>query len=258
MLALFPAISLCISFYGFWFDVATIEPQLEVLRRLLPEESYDLIAQRVHELVEHPRAPPGFGAMIGLAIALWSASSGVRALLGALNLAQGQAEQRGFFAFYATALFITLGVILAFTIGIGMLVALPTLLPLTGMPMRDALVLRAVSFVLLMVSVVLAISTLYRYGPARPPPSWRLFSTGALTATALWAVASFAFSFYVSHFAAYDRNYGALGAAIALLTWLYVTVYLVLLGAELDAAIARPRTKPDTGPIKAPRTGKVR
>jgi len=114
------------------------------------------------------------------------------------------------------------------------------------------------TFLLLLLSVVLAISTLYRYGPARPPHNWRVFSTGAVTATALWAVASFAFSFYVSHFAAYDRNYGALGAAIALLTWLYVTVYLVLLGAELDAAMDRRRTKPDTGSITARRTDKVR
>lgn len=241
MLALFPAISLCITFYGFWFDRTTIEPQLDVLRRLLPEDSYELIAQRVHELVANSPTAPGLGALIGGGIALWSASSGVRALLGALNLAHGQAEQRGVLAFYGTALLITLGAILAFTIGIGLLVALPTLLTLVGLPMRDAVLLRAASFLLLLASVVLAIGTLYRYGPARPPPDWRLFSTGALTATTLWAVVSFAFSFYVSHFAAYDTNYGALGAAIALLTWLYLTVYLVLLGAELDAAIARLR-----------------
>ena len=249
MLALFPAISLCITFYGFWFDVTTIEPQLDVLRRLLPEDSYELIAQRVHELVANSPTTPGVGSLIGFAIALWSASYGASALLGALNLAQGQAEHRGVLAFYSTAVLITLGAILALTIGIGMLVGLPTYLTLLGLPMRDAVLVRAASFLLLLASVVLAIGTLYRYGPARPPPDWRLFSTGAVTATALWAVASFAFSFYVNNFAAYDANYGALGAAIALLTWLYVTVYLILLGAELDAALSRMGVSSRTDPL---------
>ena len=110
---------------------------------------------------------------------------------------------------------------------------------LLGLPTRDALLLRAASFAVLLVSVQLAIATLYRFGPARPPRHWRLFSTGAVTATLLWAVASFCFSLYVSYFASYDTTYGALGAAVALLTWLYVSVYLILLGAELDAALAK-------------------
>ena len=241
MLALFPAISLCITFYGLWFDLRTIEPQLALLNRLLPEESYALIASRVQELVASPARSPRLGTWIGGMIGLWSASSGIRGLLGALNLAHGQAEHRGVLAFYTTALLITLGAILAVTIGLGLLVALPTLLNLFGLPTRDAILLRAGSFAVLLVSVQLAIATLYRFGPARPPRHWRLFSTGAMTATLLWAVASFAFSLYVSHFANYDATYGALGAAVALLTWLYVSVYLILLGAELDAALAEAK-----------------
>ncbi len=238
MLALFPALSLCITFYGLWFDLRSIEPQLAVLHRILPEDSYALIAARVQELVASPPAGLGLGSWVGGLIALWSASSGVRGLLGALNLAHGQAEHRGVLAFYATALLITLGAILAVTIGLAMLVALPALLHLLGLPVREALLFRAASFALLLGSVLLAIATLYRFGPARPPRHWRLFSTGAVTATLLWAMASSAFSFYVTHFATYDAMYGALGAAVALLTWLYVSVYLILLGAELDASLA--------------------
>lgn len=154
-------------------------------------------------------------------------------------------------AFYGTALLITLGAILAFTIGIGMLVALPRSLTLIGLPLRDAVPLHAASFLLLLASVVLAIGTLHRYGPARPPADWRLLSTGALTNTSLWAAASFAFSFHVSHFVAYDTQDGALGAAIVLLTWLYLTVYLILLGAELDAAVARLHPRPDPDSLTA-------
>lgn len=241
MLALFPAISLCIAFYGVWFDLDTVEPQLAVLQRLLPEDSYELIAQRVHQLVSGPREGLGWGVVLTTFIALWSASSGVRSLLGALNLAHGQHEQRHWLAFYATAISITLGAILAVTVGLAFLVALPTILTILKFPFRDALLLRAASMGVLVCVVFLAITTLYRFGPARRPKHYRVFSLGALTATLLWLVASAVFSLYVSHFATYDATYGPLGAAIALLTWLYVSVYLILLGAELNAAIARIR-----------------
>ncbi len=241
MLALFPALSLCVSFYGIWFDPSTVEPQLEVLHRLLPEMSYQLIASRVRELVLMPRETLGIGAAIGAAIALWSASSGIRGLLGALNMAQGEAEERGALRFYATALLLTLGGILAVTIGLTVLVALPAVLALIEFVPRQALILRGASLLVLLFAVLFAIGMLYRFGPARPPPYWRMFSAGAALATLLWVVASTLFSLYVSNFASYDATYGALGAAVALLTWLYVTVYLILLGAELDAALARRR-----------------
>lgn len=241
MLALFPAISLCIAFYGVWFDLDTVEPQLAVLQRLLPEDSFELIAGRVHQLVSGPPQGPGWGVVLTSVIALWSASSGVRSLLGALNLAHGQHEQRHWLAFYATAIIITLGAILAVTLGLAFLVALPTILTILKFPFRDALLLRAASMGVLVCVVFLAIATLYRFGPARRPKHYRVFSLGALTATVLWLVASAVFSLYVSHFATYDATYGPLGAAIALLTWLYVSVYLILLGAELNAAVARIR-----------------
>jgi len=238
MLALFPALSLCISIYGIWFDPFTVEPQLQVLHRLLPEDSYQLIAERVRQLVATPREALGLGVLIGAAIALWSASAGIRALLGALNLAQGEPEGRGVVAFYITSLLLTFGAIMAVIIGLGFLVALPTILTAIGFPPREALLLRGASMVLLLVSVQFGIALLYRFGPARPPPHWRLLSPGAVLATLLWAIASAAFSLYVSNFDSYDAAYGALGAAVALLTWLYVSVYLILLGAELDAALA--------------------
>lgn len=251
MLALFPALTLLISFYGIWFDPLAIEPQLEVVARLLPAESFALIAARVRELAVTPRQRLGAGAAVSAAIALWSAASAIRALLGALNLAHRTKEQRGLLAFHATALVLTLGAIGAVAIGLGFLVALPTLLAAIGFPQRDALLLRAASLLLLLLAVLLAVAVLYRFGPARPPPHWRVLSPGAVLATLLWVVASAAFSLYVSNVAPYDRTYGALGAVIALLTWFYVSVYLILLGAELDAALAR------AAGITAPRTDKA-
>ena len=241
MLALFPALSLCVSLYGLFFDVATVEPQLELLRGVLPEDSYALIAARVHELVGASRPHLERGAIVSAAIAFWSASAGIRAMLGALNMAHGKAEQRGALAFYATALLLTLAAVLAVIVGIGFLVLLPSILLLVGFSPSQALVLRAAGLLLLLGAVLVGIGTLYRFGPARPPAGWRLASPGSVAATLLWAVASALFSLYVSNFAGYDATYGTLGAAVALLMWFYVSVYVILLGAELDAEIRRAR-----------------
>lgn len=241
MLALFPAISLLISLYGLFFDPATVEPQLDVLEGVMPESGQELIAERVHELVNAPRAKLGWAAIVAGLIAFWSASSGTRAMLGALNMVQGEAEQRGAIAFYVTALLLTLGAIVAVIVGLAFLVALPKGLEWLGMPPATALALRGLGLVLLLNAVLVSVGILYRLGPARPPPGWRLVSPGSVSATLLWAVASVGFSLYASNFSSYDVLYGSLGAVVVLLMWFYVSVYVILLGAELDAAIRREK-----------------
>ncbi len=239
MLALFPAISLLVALYGLWFDPVTVEPQLDILRRLLPESTFFLIAGRVHDLVTQPRPALGVKFAVSLVIALWSASAGVRALMGALNLAHAQAEERSLLAYYGTAFGITLGAILAVVVGIALLVGLPKVLDLVGLDALSAFLVRFASIALLLGFVLVAVSVLYRLGPAHPPEHWRLFGPGAVSATLLWAVASGLFSTYVANFAGYDATYGTLGAAVALLMWFYVSTYVILLGAELDAEIER-------------------
>lgn len=241
MLALFPAISLSISLYGLFFDVATVEPQLELLQGVLPDDSYDLITGHVHDLVETPPGRLEWGAIVSAGIAFWSASAGIRAMLGALNLAHGEPEKRGTIAFYVTALLLTLGAIVAVIVGLAFLVVLPKVLDLVGHDPFEALVLRGAGMALLLVLVLLAIGLLYRFGPAEKPEGWRLISTGSVAATLLWLVASALFSFYVTTFTDYTASYGTLGAAVALLMWFYVSVYVILLGAELDAEIRRSR-----------------
>lgn len=239
MLALFPAMSLMVTLYGMWFDPVTVEPQLDVLRRVLPESTFFLIAGRVHDLVSQARPALGLKFLVSLVIALWSASSGIRSLMGALNLAHDQAEERGVLAFYGTAFGITLGAVLAVVVGIALLVGLPKVLDLLGLDALSAFLLRFASMSLLLGFVLIAVSVLYRFGPAHPPTGWRLLGPGAVAATLLWAVGSSLFSIYVANFAGYDVTYGALGAAVALLMWFYVSTYVILLGAELDAEIAR-------------------
>lgn len=239
MLALFPSLSLLVSVYGVWFDPVTVEPQIDILRRILPESTFFLIAQRLHHLVTTPRPALGVGVAVSLLVALWSASSGIRALMGALNLAHDQAEERSTLGYYGTAFGLTLGAVFAVVVGIAFLVGLPKVLAALGLDEMSAILARTASMTLLLGSVLVGVSLLYRMGPSRPPEGWHLLSAGAIAATVLWAVASAAFSLYVTEFAGYDATYGTLGAAVALLMWFYVSTYVILLGAELNAEIAR-------------------
>lgn len=236
-LALFPAISMLVSLYGLLFDPATAEPQLMVLRDLLPPAAYALIAQRVHEVVTRPSGSLTFSLVVSIAITLWSSATGTKSIISALNLAYEEREQRSFLVFQATALAMTLIALAAAAFGIAVLVALPPTLAFLGFTTEAAMLARVGSLLVLLGFVVAALSLLYRYGPCRVGAKWKWVTPGSLVATALWLVVSVLFSFYVGHLASYDATYGPLGAVAGVMMWFYVTVYVVLLGAELNAEL---------------------
>jgi membrane protein len=239
MVALFPAIFLLVLVYGLAFDRETVEPQLEVLRELVPEETFDLIVQRVHDLVEMPRPRLEWGAIVSGAVAIWSASAGTRAMIGALNMAHDVEEARGFLHYHLLAIGITLSITLAVVLAIASLVALPGLAALFGLPAPRAWALRGTSMGTLLMLVFLGLIVTYRLGPSGRHPGLLWTLPGAVVATLLWAGASAGFTLYVSNFAAYDLMYGPLGAVIALMMWFWVSVYVVLLGAELNVSLMR-------------------
>lgn len=237
MVALFPAMSLLISTYGLLFDLATVEPQLEYLRDLVPEESYDLIAARVHEVITSPRPRLEFGALVSLAVLIWSASAGTRSMMSSLTLARGGIETRHLLRFHLTAMLLTLGTIFAVGVAMALMLALPLILDATGLFAEQTPLIRLAALLLVLCVVQFGIALLYRYGPAIRPPRFRIVTAGSLMATALWAAASAVFRWYVGEYASYDRIYGALGASVVLLLWFYIAGYAILLGACLDVAL---------------------
>lgn len=237
MLALFPALTMLIFIYGLAFDVTTVAPQLELLREFLPQSAYDLIATRINHLVTNRTGSLQIGLVVSLSITMWSAMAGTRAMLSALNLAYGEPERRGFFRFHLTALGITFGAMLALAVGLSAIVALPAALSVFGFPDADRRWFRIISLLSLFVFVLLALLVLYRFGPSRAGGRWHKVLAGAIFAAVGWAAASHLFSLYVSEIARYDVTYGPLGAVIGLMMWLWVSVYVILVGAELNAAI---------------------
>ena len=251
-LALFPAISMLVSIYGLAFDPATVQPQLAVLQDLLPPSAFHLIADRVQMLVSKPAGTLTFSLVLSILIALWSASTGVKSILGALNLAYEEREQRSFLSYQLTALGMTLGGILAAVIGLATLVLLPALEGFFGVSAYAALIARVSGLAALVVFVLLALSLLYRFGPSRRSPSWHWVTPGSAVATLLWLAASALFSFYVQHLASYDATYGPLGAVVGVMMWFYVSALAVLVGAELNAELELQTTQDSTSGDEKP------
>ncbi len=243
-LALFPAISTLVSLYGLAFDRNTVEPQLRVLHGLLPLPAFQLISERVHTLVTQPRGTLTIGLIIGTLVTLWSASAGTKSMIAALNIAYEEKESRSFVRFQATALSMTLFGILGAAFAVALLVFLPAVLDFIphhfGFEAVEAGTQKLIQLggpVVMLVFVGGAFSLLYRFGPSRRSANWHWITPGSLLATLLWLVASFAFSYYVGHVASYSATYGPLGAVVGIMMWFFVTAYVVLLGAELNAEL---------------------
>jgi membrane protein len=236
-LALFPSLSMLVSLYGLVFDPLTVEPQIENIRHLLPPPAFALIADRVRTLVSHPSSTLGASLFISTALALWSAATGTKSLLSALNLAYEEEEQRSFLKFQLIGLVMTLGIILACVLGLAILVLMPAVISLLGLSAHEKGLVQFGSISVLLVFVTVGISVLYRFGPSRRAARWRWVTPGSVVATLLWLVASLLFSAYVQYLASYDATYGPLGAVAGIMMWFWVGAYAVLFGAELNAEL---------------------
>ncbi|MGE3293212.1 MAG: YihY/virulence factor BrkB family protein, partial [Geminicoccaceae bacterium] len=167
--------------------------------------------------------------------ALYTASSGVKTLFTALNIAYDRQDDRGFVRRNLVALAFTLAGVVVMALGLGVIVVLPavyTYLPLGTLGGR---VTPFLSWAMLFGLLGVGLAILYRFGPNRSRPPWRRVMPGTLLAVGLWGLGSLAFSTYVSRFASYNEVYGVLGGAIILLLWLYLSALAILLGAELNA-----------------------
>lgn len=246
LLALFPALAALVSIYGLLFDAGQIERQVAALSGVLPEQTQQLLSQQLHSLVQSSGGALGFAAIVGLALALWSASRGMSGIITAINIAYEEKERRSFVKFNLLALGLTLGMLVGGIVAIALVGVLPAAVQLiaTG-PLTKWLVL-IVQWPLLIVLVLLGLAVLYRFCPDRDVPKWRWVTPGAVAATVLWIVASIGFTVYVANFNSYDKTYGSLGGVVILLTWLYISAFTVLLGAVINAQSERQTRKDST------------
>ncbi len=232
-LAIFPALIALVSLYGLVADPAQAAQTLESLTSGLPESARPLVADQLQAVVTSSSGGLTTGLIISALAALFSASSGVQNLMAAINIAYDETEGRGAVKLRLLALTLTIGAVVFVIVAIALVAVAPVVLDLLG-PTGQILG-QVVRWVLLVVLVVLALAVLYRTAPDRDAPRFRWVSLGSVAATVLWVVGSVVFSLYVNNFGSYNKTYGALAGVIVLMLWMYLTSYIVLLGAEINS-----------------------
>ena len=250
LLAIFPGIGAVMAIAGLVAEPEVVAAQIEELGAILPEQAAEIIIGQATEVAGGQQGGLGLAAVIGILLSLWSASKAMASTMEGLNVAYDEKETRGFFVRTALRLALTLGVIIGFFITVAVIIVLPIaldLLPIGSLAETVATVLR---WPVVAAIAVLGLAILYRYGPSRDEPEWKWVTPGAGIAVILWLVASVAFAVYVRNFGSYQESFGTLGGVIVLLTWLWISAYIVLLGAELDAEI-EAQTRHDTTVGKA-------
>lgn len=242
-LALFPALIAVLMVYGLVADPKQVAAQVENVASGLPDSARSLIIDQLTMATGAGNSALTFGLVVALVVALWSASSGVRHLMTAVNIAYDERESRGFVRLQATALGLTLAAIVFVLATLALVAVVPPLVEALGLGMVGQVIAQVLRWLLLIGLVLVALAVVYRVAPDRPDPRWVWVSPGAVAGTLLWLLGSVGFSLYVNFFGNYAKTYGAIAGVIVLMLWLYLTSYIVLLGAEINAESERQVTR---------------
>jgi membrane protein len=244
-LSIFPALIALLSLYGLVATPETVARQVEDLSAQLPDAAAEIIENQLNAIVANSGSALTFGLIVSILAALWSASGGVGNLITAVNLAYDEVETRNFVKLKLMSLGLVLGSIVFVLVTFGLVAVVPAVLDALPLGVVGTILAQVVRWVLLLAVFAGALAVLYRVAPDRDAPRFSWVSLGAVVVTVVWAVVSVGFSLYVDNFGSYDKTYGAIAGVIVLMLWLYLTCYLVLLGAEINSE-AEHQTAHDT------------
>lgn len=236
--ALFPAMAAVIALFGLLADPGVVEAQFALLDEVIPEAPYRLIDGQLDALLATTPDRLGWATVLSILVALWSTRAGVSALITGLNAVHGQRNRSGL-RHVAAALALTVILVVVAIVALLAVVVLPVALSVLPVGEITAWVIEAARWLFLVMVLISALGLIYRFGPheARLDTAW--ISPGALLVVPVWLAASAGFSAYLTNFGSYNEVYGSLGAAIALLMWLYISAALVLAGAALNAELSK-------------------
>lgn len=243
--AIVPTLASIVLTYGLLADTETVSRNITELFGILPQEAAVLISDQLVGVVKTSAGQQGLGLLLALGIALYGVTKATSSMIIALNVAYDEKETRGFIWLTVLSFLIVFGGLAVVLAAFATTATLAFLRDLV--PQAPALILagiRIVSYLLLAILVMTATACLYRYAPNRPLAKWRWLSPGALISTIIWLGATASFGFYASNFGNYNATYGSLGAVIVLLTWLWLSSYVFLIGAELNGQLERQTSAP--------------
>ncbi|MCF1505377.1 YihY/virulence factor BrkB family protein [Afifella sp. H1R] len=244
LLAAFPALGALVSIYGLYNDPANLASQLQSLQAVMPQAGMDILQQELERLVTAKSSSLSFAFLTTLALSLWSANKGVKSLFQALNVAYEEKEKRNFFVLNVVSLAFTLGFLILIILFLSATIVVPAVLAYLGL--HQGWLVASIRWPILLLVAAFSIGILYRYGPSRRPSRWRWVTWGGTITAVVWIAASILFSWYIANFADYNATYGSLGAVIGIMMWIWVSVFVLLAGAELNAEMEHQTARDTT------------
>jgi membrane protein len=246
-LALVPLLGATVLTYGLIADPQTVVSNVKSLTSVMPQDAAKLIGEQLMSVVQTSGGKKGLGLLLAIGIAIFGARNAAGSIITALNIAYEEEEKRGFLKVNLWSLAITAGAVLMAVIALLAITALGYLENL--FPHAPGVLLvagKAVSYVLLLLGAAAAAATLYRYGPDRQRARWAWITPGTVFAAVAWLLLTFGFGFYVAHFGNYGKTYGSLATVVILVTWLYLSAYVFLFGAELNSELEHQTARDTT------------
>jgi membrane protein len=246
LLAMFPALAALVSLYGLIADPTTIADHLRKLAILLPPGAFDVVAEQIRALAGRREESLGITFFIGLAFALWSTHSGTLALFDAMNVAYGEKESRGIIRLNLIGLIFTLCAVVGAIAVLVLVAAIPLVLSYVWLDAYKENLALIGRWPMLLGIIAGAVMTIYRFAPSREPAKLRWLTWGAALTTVACSAMSLAFAYYLDHFGNYNATYGALGALIGLLVWIWLSVTILIVGAEMNAELEHQTARDTT------------
>lgn len=237
LLAIFPLLGALISLYGLMVSPEELREHMALLVDVVPSQSRYILEEQLKNLTEKPSSTLSWGLILSIVLSLWSSSKGANALITACNITYNESKGRNFFKGLLARMTGTTSIILTIILALALITVVPKWISWATAGFISSAQANFITLPIMLLLFNASLSALYRYGPHRRPAKWRWVTTGSILATVLWILASYGFSIYLSEFASYNKTYGSVGGIIILLMWLYLTAYIILLGAEVNAAI---------------------
>lgn len=245
MFGIFPGIAAVIAVFGLVADPVVVSDQLALMEEVIPPDAYRIFQAQIQSLLSARSDALGWATVVSISLALWSSRAAVAGLIGGINAIEGVPQRSGIRQAFV-ALLLTISLVALAIVALLSVVILPVILAFFPLGGVTAWLLEIARWLIALSVLFCGLSILYRFGPnmrgARRP--W--MTIGAAVVVVVWIAASIGLSYYLSNFTSYNEVYGSIGAVIGMLLWLYISAYLILLGAVFNAKLytARPEQTP--------------
>ena len=246
LLAIFPLLGSIIALYGLMVSPSELQNHMALLVNVVPNESRYIIEEQLTNLTEKSNSALGWSFLFTLSLSLWSSSKGANALIKACNITYSEAEGRSFLKGILARITCTIFMILTIIVALTCITILPEAINWMTSNAISTEQAMWVTWPVMLALFNIALSALYRYAPHRREAQWRWVTPGSIFATIVWVLASYGFSGYLNEFGNYTKTYGSVGGIIILLMWLYLTAYIILIGAEVNSSIELQTTADST------------